>query len=326
MSEPVVISSRVRLARNLRSYPFPCRMNEAQRTEVAERVRTAVNSLPYKFMFVNMEDINELDAIAMVERHLISPEFASTGKGRALAVTEDESVSIMINEEDHLRIQVIKSGLSLYEAFEIADEIDTALQRELDFAFDKQLGYLTQCPTNLGTGMRASVMMHLCAMGESHAVSRIASNLAKLGFVIRGTYGEGSEATSALYQLSNQVTLGISEKSALENLVNISNQLIQSELATRSRLMESMEYQDKISRSLGILLTARLISHSEAVRLLSNVRLGITEGIIEDITMDTVDSLMQAIQPASLMRAQGEKLSPSERDKARAKLIRETLR
>lgn len=326
MSEPVIISSRVRLARNLRSFPFPCRMNDTQRAEVVQKVCTAVKSLPYEFMFVNMEDINELDTIAMVERHLISPEFASSGKGRALAVTEDESISIMINEEDHLRIQVIKPGLSLYDAYEIADTIDSALQRELDFAFDKQLGYLTQCPTNLGTGMRASVMMHLCAMGESHAVSRIASNLAKLGFVIRGTFGEGSEATSALYQLSNQVTLGISEKSALENLVNISNQLMQSELATRARLMESMEYQDKISRSMGILLTARLISHAEAVRLLSNVRLGITEGLIEDISLDTIDSLMLAIQPASLMRAQGEKLSPSERDKARAKLIRETLR
>ncbi len=326
MSEPVVISSRVRLARNLRSYPFPCRMNETQRTEVVDKVRTAINNLPYEFMFVLMEDINELDAVAMVERHLISPDFASSRKGTALAVTKDESISIMINEEDHLRIQVIKPGLSLVDAYAIADEIDTILNRELEFAFDKQLGFLTQCPTNLGTGMRASVMMHLCAMGESHAVSRIAANLAKLGFVIRGTYGEGSEVSSALYQLSNQVTLGISEKSAIDNLLNISNQLMQSELATRSRLMESMEYQDKISRSMGILLTARLISHAEAVRLLSNVRLGITEGLIEDISLETVDSLMLSIQPASLMRAQGEKLTPSERDKARAKLIRETLR
>lgn len=326
MSEPVVISSRVRLARNLSDYPFPCRMTDAQRAEVVEKVRLAVKTLPDEFMFVLMEDISELDTVAMVERHLISPDFADSSKGRALAVTKDESISIMINEEDHLRIQVIKPGLSLKEAYDIAERIDTALQRELHFAFDNKLGYLTQCPTNLGTGMRASVMMHLCALGESHAVSRIAGNLGKLGFVIRGTYGEGSDANSALYQLSNQVTLGISEKSAIENLMNICNQLAESELNTRARLMESMEYQDKISRSMGILLTARLISHAEAVKLLSNVRLGITEGLIEDVSIETIDSLMLSIQPASLMRAQGKKLTPSERDKARAQLIRETLR
>lgn len=326
MSDPVVISSRIRLARNLADYPFPCRMTEAQRAEVAEKVRLAVKNLPEEFLFVSMDSLNELDTVAMVERHLISPDFADSCKGRALAVTKDESISIMINEEDHLRIQVIKPGLSLAEAYEIADRIDTALDRELHFAFDKKLGYLTQCPTNLGTGMRASVMMHLCALGESHAVSRIAGNLAKLGFVIRGTYGEGSGASSSLYQLSNQVTLGISEKSAIENLMNICNQLTESELNTRSRLMESMEFQDKISRSMGILLTARLITQAEAVKLLSNVRMGITEGIIDNVTVDTIDKLMISIQPASLMRAQGKKLTPSERDKARAELIRETLR
>ncbi len=326
MSDPVVISSRIRLARNLADYPFPCRMTEAQRAEVAEKVRLAVKNLPEEFLFVSMDSLNELDTVAMVERHLISPDFADSCKGRALAVTKDESISIMINEEDHLRIQVIKPGLSLAEAYEIADRIDTALDRELHFAFDKKLGYLTQCPTNLGTGMRASVMMHLCALGESHAVSRIAGNLAKLGFVIRGTYGEGSGASSSLYQLSNQVTLGISEKSAIENLMNICNQLTESELNTRSRLMESMEFQDKISRSMGILLTARLITQAEAVKLLSNVRMGITEGIIDNVTVDTIDKLMISIQPASLMRAHGKKLTPSERDKARAELIRETLR
>ena len=326
MSNNVIISSRVRLARNLASYPFPCRMTPSQRKAVVEKVFAAVKTLPDDFMLVNREDINELDTIAMVERHLISPEFAKDATGKALAVTKDESISIMINEEDHLRIQVIKQGLSVAEAYEVADRIDTALDRELHFAFDNKLGYLTQCPTNLGTGMRASVMLHLSAMGETHAVSRISGNLAKLGFVIRGTYGEGTDVSGAFYQLSNQVTLGISEKSAVENLTNICNQLVQSEFATRSRLMESMEYQDKISRSMGILLTARLISHAEAVRLLSNVRLGITEGIVEDVTVETIDSLILAIQPASLMRREGKRLTPSERDKARAELIRTTLR
>lgn len=326
MSENVVISSRIRLARNLRDFPFPSRMSDSQRTQVLDLVKKAIESLDEKFMFVLMDDISELDTVAMVERHLISPDFADARPGRALAVTEDESISIMINEEDHLRIQVIKEGESLREAYAIADRIDTELDKILHFAFDKKLGYLTQCPTNLGTGMRASVMMHLCALGESRTVSRIAANLSKLGFVIRGTYGEGSNASSALYQLSNQVTLGISEMSAIENLENICSQLSQSEMATRSKLMESMEYQDRISRSMGILLTARLVSHAEAIKLLSNVRMGITEGIIDTVTLEIVDSLMVSIQPASLMRAAGKKLTPQERDKARAELIKSKLR
>ncbi len=326
MNDSVVISSRVRLARNLKDFPFPCRMDDIQRTQVLKIIREAIESLDEKFMFVLMDDIAELDTVAMVERHLISPDFADKRPGRALAVTEDESISIMINEEDHLRIQVIKPGASVKEAYRIADRIDTALSEKLEFAFDKRLGYLTQCPTNLGTGMRASVMMHLCALGEGRTVARIASNLSKLGFVIRGTYGEGTDAISAYYQLSNQVTLGISEQAAVENLENISEQLAQSELATRAKLMESMEYQDRISRSMGILLTARLISHAEAMKLLSNVRIGITEGIIDGATLEDVDSLMLAIQPASLMRSAGRKLTPQERDKARAELIKSKLR
>ena len=162
-------------------------MNSQQRTQVLQKVREAIETLDEKFMFVLMDDVSELDAVAMVERHLISPDFADSKPGRALAVTEDESISIMINEEDHLRIQVIKEGASLREAYALADRIDTALDKILHFAFDSKLGYLTQCPTNLGTGMRASVMMHLCALGESRTVSRIAANLSKLGFVIRGT-------------------------------------------------------------------------------------------------------------------------------------------
>lgn len=326
MNDNVVISSRVRLARNLRDYPFPCRMSESQCLEVLEKVKAAIDTLPDKFLFVKMEDIAELDAVAMVERHLISPDFAHTNTGRALAVTEDESISIMINEEDHLRIQVIKPGADVKEAYKIADRIDTALDNLLHFAFDEELGYLTQCPTNLGTGMRASVMMHLCALSESRTVQRIATNLSKLGFVIRGTYGEGSELSGSLYQLSNQITLGISEESAIDNLMGICEQLSNSELTTRSKLMESMEYQDRISRSMGILLTARLISHAEAMKLLSNVRMGITEGIIDDVTLDTIDKLVVAIQPASLMRAEGKRLSVQERDKVRAQLIKDTLR
>lgn len=326
MSDSVYISSRVRLARNLRDYPFPARMSDAQRAEMLEKVKKAIEEIGENLMFVGLDALSDTQIVAMVERHLISPEFADRSKARALAVTEDESVSIMVGEEDHLRIQVIKPGLSLQEAYSIANRIETKLSGKLAFAFDKKLGYLTQCPTNLGTGMRASVMMHLCAMAETRGVSRIASNLSKLGFVIRGTYGEGSDAPSSLYQLSNQVTLGISEETAIENIVSIASKLAETENNTRENLMESMEYQDKISRSMGILLTARLISHNEAIRLLSNVRLGICEGLIDDISTETVDRLILEIQPASLMEREGRKLTPQERDKARAELIKKALR
>ncbi|MDO5123354.1 MAG: protein arginine kinase [Eubacteriales bacterium] len=326
MSSNVAVSSRIRLARNLSGYPFPNRLSDSGKAEVVEKVKEAVESLSTKLMFVELSDLSQNSLVAMVERHLISPEFAGSTKGRALAVSEDESISIMINEEDHLRIQVIKPGLALKEAYEIADRIDTELSAKLQIAFDKNLGYLTQCPTNLGTAMRASVMMHLGALTESKSVGRIAANLQKLGFVIRGSYGEGSDAPSSMYQLSNQVTLGLSEQTAIDNIENIVEKLMETEQSTLESLMNSMEYQDKISRSMGILLTARLISFSEAVKLLSNVRMGISQGIIDNTTVETVDKLIVMIQPASLMQAEGKDLTPAERDKVRAEVIKKTLR
>lgn len=329
MSDAVIISSRVRLARNLRDYPFPVRMNDTERSEVADKIKAIMCSgefCGYKFMAVAMEDLSEFDRIAMVERHLISPDFADGGKGKLLITTEDEQISIMVGEEDHLRIQVILPDFELEKALSIADTLDTALDRELHFAFDKRLGYLTQCPTNLGTGMRASVMMHLPALSESRTVSRIAANLSKLGLVIRGAYGEDTAAAGAMYQISNQVTLGISEKSAVENLRNITEQLVNSELKTRETMMQSYEYQDRIGRSYGILITARLISHKEAVKLLSNIRMGICEGLIDSVSIETVDSLMVKIQPAGLMRHKGMRLTPEERDRVRAELIRTELK
>ena len=329
MSDAVIISSRVRLARNLKDYPFPVRMNDSQRMEVMDKVRKVMcegTFCGYKFMAVKMEDMNEFDRVAMVERHLISPDFASGDSGKLLITTENEEISVMVGEEDHLRIQVILPDFESEKALEIADMLDTELDKKLHFAFDKRLGYLTQCPTNLGTGMRASVMMHLPALKESRTVSRIAANLSKLGLVIRGAYGEDTESAGAMYQISNQVTLGISEKAAVENLKSITEQLVNSELKTRENMMQSFTYQDKIGRSYGILITARIISHKEAVKLLSNLRMGICEGLIDSVTLETVDSLMLRIQPASLMRLKGTRLSAEERDIVRAELIREELR
>ncbi len=329
MDNKVVISTRVRLARNLVNYPFPCKLNTQGREKVVEKVRDAIqnsnSSIASEFSFIRMGELTPRQSVSLVERRLVSPEFVSDSQGGALLLSKDESLSIMINEEDHIRLQVITKGLSLEEAYDTADKLDTLLDENLEFAFDEKLGYLTQCPTNLGTGMRASVMLHLPALEKSKAISRIAGNLSKLGLTIRGAHGEGTEPNGALYQLSNQVTLGISEKSAIENLKNITLQLVSQEKQARERLCASIDIQDTISRSLGILRSAFVISHDEALKLLSNVRLGVVSGQITEVTTETIDKLMLAVEPATLSVNMNKNLSAHDRDIERAKLLRNSL-
>lgn len=325
----IVISTRVRLARNLKDYPFPCRLGTQGREKVIESVRDALingnSAIAGDFRFIRMSELDPQQSVSLVEKRLVSPEFISSSEGRALLLSKDESLSIMLNEEDHIRLQVITPGLSLEQAYDTADKLDTLLDERLDFAFDEKLGYLTQCPTNLGTGMRASVMLHLPALEKSNAISRIAGNLSKLGLTMRGAHGEGTEPQGALYQLSNQVTLGISEKAAIENLKNITAQLAAQEEQARERLCKSVDVQDTIARSLGILKYAVVIAHEEALRLLSNVRLGIVSGQIKNIGVDCIDKLMIDVEPATLSVNAGKSLSPRERDTERAKLIKSRL-
>ena len=325
----VVMLTRIRLARNLKEYPFPCRLNLAGKNKVAEVIieslRNSNSPIADDFDVIYIRDLDESQRIALVESHLASPEFISDANGRAMLISKDRTMSIMINEEDHIRLQIIKKGFDLEGAYDVADKLDTLLDENLNFAFDEKLGFLTQCPTNLGTGMRASVMLHLPALQKSQAISRIAGNLQKLGLTIRGTYGEGSNPKGAMYQLSNQVTLGISEKAAVENLKNIANQLISQELQAQKRMVEALETQDKICRSLGILTTAKLMSCSEAMELLSNVRFGVITGIIGTVAIEEIDKLIDDIQPATMIVAKGEKLSVRARDIERADLIRERL-
>lgn len=324
-----VISTRVRLARNLKDYPFPCRLSEQGRKKVIEKVTSAIrdsnSSIASDFNLIKLDDLTEAQGVSLVERHLVSPEFISETEGRALLLSKDESMSIMINEEDHIRLQVITDGLSLEQAYDTADKLDTLLDENLEFAFDDKLGYLTQCPTNLGTGMRASVMLHLPALEKSRTIGRIAGNLSKLGLTIRGTHGEGTEPKGSLYQLSNQVTLGISEKAAIENLKNITSQLISQEELARERICSNIDIQDSISRSLGILKYARTIAHDEALQLLSNVRLGVVSGQLKDVPLLTIDKLMTDVEPATLMVNSGKNLSAAQRDVARADLLRKAL-
>jgi len=325
----VVISTRVRLARNLKNYPFPCKLSQQGREEVIEKVRDAVKNgnsvLANDFSYIKMSELDPRQSVSLVERRLVSPEFVSDAAGRALLLSSDESLSIMLNEEDHIRLQVITPGLSLEQAYDTADKLDTLLDERLEFAFDEKLGYLTQCPTNLGTGMRASVMLHLPALEKSSAISRIAGNLSKLGLTMRGAHGEGTEPQGALYQLSNQVTLGISEKAAIENLKNITIQLAAQEEQARERLCKSLDVQDTIARSLGILKYAVVIAHEEALKLLSNVRLGVVSGQLQNIDVGVIDRLMTDVEPATLSVNAGKSLSPRERDVERAKLIKSKL-
>lgn len=324
-----VMYTRIRLARNLKEYPFPCKLNLAGKNKVAEVIinslKNSNSSVADEFEVFYVRDLSEPQRIALVESHLASPEFVADANGRAIMISKDKTMSIMINEEDHIRLQIIKKGFDLEGAYDIADKLDTLLDENLNFAFDEKLGFLTQCPTNLGTGMRASVMLHLPALQKSKAISRIAGNLQKLGLTIRGTYGEGTDPKGAMYQLSNQVTLGLSEKAAIDNLKNIANQLISQELQAQKRMAEAVETQDKICRSLGILKSARMMSCSEAMELLSNVRFGVISGIIDNVDIEKIDKLINEIQPATMQVAKGENMSAKDRDIERARIIRERL-
>ena len=310
----VVISTRVRLARNLADMPFPNRMTPDQKAAVERRVRDAIlsgnSAIASDFDFVQMDDLSNEQAVSLVERHIVSPEFIANAKGRGFLISKDERISIMVNEEDHVRIQVLHEGLALSEAAEMADRIDTLLNESLRFAFDSELGYLTQCPTNLGTG----------------AMSRISTNLSKLGLVIRGTYGEGSNVIGAMYQLSNQITLGLSEKEAVENLQNITMQLISEERKTRASLSKNINVQDKVGRSAGVLKNARLLSCDEYMKLISNVRFGIAEKLLSGITLEDIHTLTVAVQPATMAAAHGSNLSAGQRDILRADEVRKALK
>lgn len=323
----VVCSTRVRLARNLKQFPFPAKATDPQRAAVEQKVRDALLSgnsiLSKEFRFVPLENASEEEAVSLVERHIVSPEFISDRRGKAVLISDDESISIMVNEEDHLRIQVLREGFSLKEAAETADRIDTLLSETLDFAYDPEFGYLTQCPTNLGTGMRASVMLHLPALTENGAMPRIASNLSKLGLTLRGTYGEGSKSVGGLYQLSNQITLGLSENEAIENLRSITVQLMEEERKARSQMAQDVAWQDKIDRAAGILKTARVLSSSECMELLSYVRFGISVGILQGVTTEELNGLMVNVQPGTLMAKAGKPLDQNQRDVLRATKVRE---
>ena len=324
-SDDIAVSTRIRLARNLKGIPFPARMTTEQREELNKRVKEAIlnSNTPFakNLKYIDMRDVPEAQKYAMVERHIISPEFANKKEPTAIILSSDESISIMIGEEDHIRIQVILAGLQLAEAYDIAERIDTLLHGALQFAFDSKLGFLTECPTNLGTGLRASVMLHLPALENNGEIETLGNSIGKIGFTVRGLYGEGSKSAAALYQVSNQITLGLSENNALDNLKIITTQLMDKELQSRNEL-KTLELEDICYRALGILQNCRIITSNEMMNLLSRVKLGKSMGILS-IEASPMKILIEA-QPFMLMQKYGI-LEPKDRDIYRANMIREAL-
>ena len=321
----IVVSTRIRLARNITEYPFPNKLNTKSRMELNNVIKEALESdNKYNLRFLEMRTLARFEAASMAERHIISPEFASDLDGRALMLSPEEDISIMLNEEDHIRLQVMKSGFALDEAYQVANEIDDVLGARFNFAFDERIGFLTQCPTNLGTGMRASVMLHLPALTLSGQIHKLINTVSKLGLTFRGAFGEGTNAVGDMYQLSNQITLGISEEFAIKNLKAITLQLCAQERTAREEMLKDVSTEDRIFRAYGLLKWARLLSTKELMENLSFVRLGSVTGKI-NIPIETVNELMVSMQPATINARAGQKLPTQERDAVRANEVRNKL-
>lgn len=324
----VVISSRVRVARNLRHQSFPMLATSQQAAEVMNRLTEVSLSGKLdaygRFDTIPLSELSELDKRVLVEKHLISPNLANESRAGAVILSENEAVSIMINEEDHLRIQCLYPGFQIREAWTLASGIDDIFEESADYAFDEKRGYLTTCPTNVGTGIRASVMMHLPALVLTQQINRILSAVTQVGLAVRGLYGEGSEALGNLFQISNQVTLGQSEDEIIENLHGVAKQIIEHERAARKRLLEEsrIRIEDRVRRSYGILSHAAIMDSKEAAQRLSDVRLGADLGLLENITPQVLNELLVMTQPGFLQQAFNEKMSPEQRDFRRAELIR----
>ncbi|MCX8128546.1 MAG: protein arginine kinase [Clostridia bacterium] len=327
----VVISSRVRLARNFRNYPFPYKMDNEQCTRTLGEVKSAIfngnSALAKDILFVDLNILNDVDRLSLVEKHLISPDMAENKRECGALISRDEKISIMVNEEDHLRIQCMFPGMQMDSAWKLCNNIDTLLEENIEFAFSKEYGYVTCCPTNIGTGLRASVMLHLPALMMTGYVKGILEACSKLGIAVRGIYGENSEASGNMFQISNQVTLGQTEEEIITSVTNIAFQIIEQERMLRNELYKqnSYRFEDKVFRALGIFTNARIISSEECLKLLSDVRLGVDMGIIKDIPIETINEIMLLTQPANLQKLAGKLLSPDERDISRAEVIRKKL-
>ncbi|SEF86687.1 protein arginine kinase [Caloramator fervidus] len=328
----IVLTSRVRLARNIDGIPFPQKLSEKEANKVIDQVADSIlnsnSAIAHEFRLIRLKELRPLERISMVEKHLISRDLINEYQKGAVILNRDENVSIMINEEDHIRLQVIYPGFKIKDAYDFASKLDDLIEEKIQYAYDSKFGYLTSCPTNVGTGIRASVMLHLPALTMTGNINNIFNTVVQVGMTIRGIYGEGSNAMGNIYQISNQVTLGLTEEEIINNLIAVTKKIIDQELKTREMLFEkkSVEIEDDIYRSLGILKYSRILSTQECLELLSKVRLGIEMGIIKDIDVKKLNDLLTNVQPATLQLIEGRELDVKERDIIRAKIVRETLR
>ncbi len=329
--DQIVLSSRVRLARNLEHCPFPGTSRKDQRQGTLETIRPAVESLPMMRdgFATNMDELSALDKNILVERHLISREHAARNVGSGVVLSKDECVCVMINEEDHLRMQALLPGFQIKEAWRMIDSVDSELEGRLNYAFNPALGFLTACPTNLGTGIRVSAMLHLPGLVMSDQINAIIQSVNKLGHAVRGLYGEGTEALGNIFQVSNQMTLGEAESSIAERLEKVLKQIILSEQNARETLLERSPktVYNHIGRAYGVLANAHSISSKETMNLLSFLRLGLELGLFPGVDRAVVDELFILTQPAHLQRLQGGgRLTQEERDLLRADLLRQQLK
>jgi protein arginine kinase len=327
----VVISSRIRLARNINGIPFPGRIDEHGAAGVIKTVKDAIGKNPVlskDFNVVLMKDISTLEAMVLVEEHLISPGLLQRRDQAAAFIKKDGMISIMVNEEDHIRIQVLMPGQQLEKAWDLSNKIDDILEESIDYAFDEKLGYLTACPTNTGTGMRASVMMHLPALALTDQLKRVLQAVGQIGLAVRGVYGEGTDIIGNMLQVSNQLTLGQTEEHIIENLKSVTGEIINKEKKARESILEKNRFalEDKIFRSYGVLKESRILSSKEFMELLSDVRLGVDMGIITGVKREVLNELMLVSQPASLQKKANAQLSDADRDIFRARLVRERLK
>ncbi len=319
----VVLSSRVRLARNIEKIPFGKRMSEENRSQVIEMCKSSLPDLK----FIDLENMNKIERLALSECHLISPEIASSDEKCGILTNESCDLCIMLCEEDHIRIQAMCEGFDLDKCLNIANEMDDKLDSKLTIAFDNRFGYLTCCPTNTGTGMRASVMVHLPALTESGGIESLVRSLSKLGITVRGIYGEGSQALGNIYQISNQITMGISEAETLERLNRAVTEIIEKERVLGQKLYESNRYrlEDRVMRANGVLENSRIMTSNEAMNLLSDVRWGINLGIIKDIDLETLSDAMYQTLPANISKNYNT-ANATERDLKRSEVLARVLK
>ena len=323
-----IISSRVRLARNLDDYHFPGWASDNQSHAIWKQSCDIFNLLDSTYYNWKMSELSDTEKDVLFERHLISQDLSNNKSDCGVFVSPNESLSIMINEEDHIRIQSLHAGLNLKQAWNEADNIDTKLEKNIKYAFSKSLGYLTSCPSNVGTGLRASVMLHLPGLVLLEEMDSVVNGMSKIGLAVRGMWGEGTEAVSNMFQVSNQITLGKNETEIITHLEQIILELKDHELNARKRLMseKALIIEDHVARSFGILSNAHIISSSESLNLLSTLRLGLDLNLVNGFSKQDLDKLFISTQPAHLQKFQGKELDPNERDVLRAEMLRNFLK